>query len=226
MPVLALVSLVAATPVLAAVLPTFYVVALIAGGGLLVFSTLLGGDGHSADAHVGGLDAHASDFHAQTGDLHHGPDGEAGQGHGISLGSWFSVRFVVYFLATFGLIGTVLTKASDTSSTVTLVAALAGGLVIGQLAHQLIRHLALTSVTGITTTRDYVDKSARVTMAIRPPHRGEVAIRIGDSERFVPALSRRDQDAFDAGQSVVVLEFRSGTALVVSQQEYDFLKQA
>ena len=80
-----------------------YIICLIVGGGLLMISTFLGGDSDvaadadvemdfdadvdvevEADAHVEGADV------AATGSL--------------SLANWFSMRFVVYFMAAFGLV--------------------------------------------------------------------------------------------------------------------------
>lgn len=191
-----------------------YVISLIVGGGLLAISAVFGGD---AEADVD-IDAGA-EIDADV-DL----DGELDTGGAgpLDLSSWFSMRFLIYFAAAFGLVGTALTWMSDASSTWVLASALIGGTLVGQIAHQLFRYLVRSSSNSATKTKDYINKTARVTVAIRPSARGEVAIRIGDRERFVPARARRDEDAFDTGATVGVVAFENGTARVVSKNEYEF----
>ncbi len=191
-----------------------YVISLIVGGGLLAISAVFGGD---AEADVD-FDAGA-EIDADV-DL----DGELDTGGAgpLDLSSWFSMRFLIYFAAAFGLVGTALTWMSDASSTRVLASALIGGTLVGQIAHQLFRYLVRSSSNSATKTKDYNNKTARVTVAIRPSARGEVAIRIGDRERFVPARARRDDDAFDTGATVGVVAFENGTARVVSTNEYEF----
>lgn len=191
-----------------------YVISLIVGGGLLAISAVFGGD---AEADVD-FDAGA-EIDADV-DL----DGELDTGGAgpLDLSSWFSMRFLIYFAAAFGLVGTALTWMSDASSTRVLASALIGGTLVGQIAHQLFRYLVRSSSNSATKTKDYINKTARVTVAIRPSARGEVAIRIGDRERFVPARARRDDDAFDTGATVGVVAFENGTARVVSKNEYEF----
>ena len=193
-----------------------YVISLIVGGGLLVVSAVFGGDAEAdVDIDAGAeIDADVElDGELEAGGAGAGP---------LDLSSWFSMRFLIYFAAAFGLVGTALTWMSDASSTWVLASALIGGTLVGQIAHQLFRYLVRSSSNSATKTKDYINKTARVTVAIRPSARGEVAIRIGDRERFVPARARRDDDAFDAGATVGVVAFENGTARVVSKKEYEF----
>lgn len=193
---------------------SLYIVCLVVGGGLLLISTVFGGD---ADA---GVDA---DFDVDV-DADADIDLNTDSGGGaLSLSSWFSVQFVVYFAAVFGFVGTVMTYLSEVSAGATLGVAIASGLVVGQAVHQLIRALKRGSSDSSTRTEDYLNKPARVTVAIQPPKRGEVAVRIGDSERFVPARTRRPDDSFKIGEGVVVVAFVGGVAEVVSQTEYEFV---
>lgn len=205
-----------------------YLVALIVGGGLLVISTFLGGHSHAdvdADLDVDlHLDADVdADLDVDAGI--HADHIDAGAG-ALSLASWFSIRFCVYFLAMFGLVGTVLTSMSSLSALAILALAAAGGFVVGQVVHQLFRYLKRSSVPGITEIEDYLNKPARVTIAIHPPAKGEVAIRVGQGERFVAAAARRQDEQFDVGQSVAVVEFSGRVAVVVSAKEFEFLNNA
>ncbi len=202
-----------------------YLICLIVGGGLLLVSTFLGGD---ADVDVdGGADF---DFDADPdidfdGDVDLDAD-VAADAPGLSITDWFSTRFLVYFAAAFGLVGTVLTYTSAMGSTAILVSALVGGVIVGQLVHQVFRALRKTSGNTQTTRRDYVNRRARVTIAIEPPRRGEVALRVRGRERFVPSTSQRSDDRFVVGDSVAIVAFDNGTAEVVSLREYEFLAES
>lgn len=193
---------------------SLYIICLVVGGGLLLISTVFGGDadaGVDADLDID-VDADA-DFDIDT---------HAGGG-AMSLSSWFSVQFVVYFAAVFGFVGTVLTYLSEVSAGAGLGIAIASGLVVGQAVHQLVRYLKRNSSDSSTQIEDYINQPARVTVAIQPPRRGEVAVRIGDGERFVPARTRRPDDSFRIGEAVVVVAIAGGVAEVVSQTEYEFV---
>jgi hypothetical protein len=70
-----------------------------------------------------------------------------------------------------------------------------------------------------------VNTHARVTVAIVPGQRGEVALQVRGRERFVPAVARRADDRFDVGDRVGIVAFANGTAEVVSRQEYEFINE-
>lgn len=219
-----------------------YVVCLIVGGGLLVISTVFGGDhdvdtgGVDADVHLdvhadvhadldAGVDPHV-DFHPET-DVHAetATDATSHTDHALSIASWFSIRFVVYFAAMFGLTGTVMSFMTEASKGITLVVSVIGGVVVGQGVHQTMRALRRTSGDSSVTAGDFVDKEARVTVAIKPPARGEVAVRVGDAERFLPAVAGRTDDTFASGERVVITSYSAGTAEVVSLEEHEFVSQ-
>jgi hypothetical protein len=146
--------------------------------------------------------------------------------HGVSLATWFSLQFLIYFLAAFGLIGTTLTYASSVTSRLVMLIALVGGAVVGQVAHQSIRALKRSGVGSDPSKDDYLNRIARVTIAIAPPRRGEVAVATRTGERYVPAASKRSDDAFAQGDRVVVTGFNNGVAEVVSRREYEFVTDA
>lgn len=215
---------------IAALLTTVYWACLIVGGGLLLISSLAGGHG---DADLGGhfdgdlgdisLDAHVdvgADFHAPadvSGDVHVDHAGAT------SLASWFSVQFVVYFMAMFGLIGVTLTHLTDAGGGVTVAAATLGGLLVGQGVHQLLRKLRRTSGNSTTQLADYLNKIARVTIDMSHQSTGEVALNVGSNERFLPAVSKREDVKFSRGDAVAVVEYQGGVAQVVSREEFEFL---
>ena len=205
---------------------TAYTICLIVGGGLVAISTIFGGDA-DVDLDVDmdmdfdiDLDA---DIDLDTGDVGGGLH-DAASG-GLSLSSWFSMNFVVYFVAVFGLVGAMLTWMSDTIPSTVSIVAVVSGLIAGQGVHQLLRFLKRTSGNSTVKVSDFLKQTARVTVRIMPPAKGEIAIPVRGNTRFVPAVAKRSDDKFETRDEVVVVAFRNGTAEVISQKEFDFKTQ-
>lgn len=203
-------------------LATVYVIALIVGGGLILISTLLSSHG---DADVSGdlSGGHAGD-HDFGGDGHHAGDADHHGGHhGMSLASWFSMQFVVFFLAIFGLVGTAMTYTGASDPMWVLIASIGGGAVVGQIVHQVLRALKRSGVASDLTARDFLDQPARVTIGFEGGRRGEIAIASKNGERFLAATAQRRDDRFSVGDPVVVVSLTGGVAEVVSRTEHEFV---
>lgn len=208
---------------------TIYIICLIVGGGLLLLSSAFSGH-HGGDVTFDHGVPHATFDHA-TPHLDHSvsTDGHhVDQGHGhhdsqFSLATWFSIQFVIYFVAVFGLVGTTLTYGSDVSTGWVLLAAFLAAILVGQLVHQSMRFLKRTGQGSEISTGDFLNKPARVTVTITPPRHGEVAVPLHSGERFVSAVAKRPDDKFRVGDRVVVVTFRNGVAEVVSKEEYEFV---
>jgi hypothetical protein len=220
-------------------LTALYWICLIVGGGLLLISTIAGAHGDAgfdtdihvdADVHVDAdlpVDADVSvdtdvggdvDMHGDiSGDVH------AGHEAATSLTTWFSIRFAVFFVATFGLIGVALTHLSETSSGIVAGCAFVGGFVVGQAVHQLFRKLRRSSGDSTTQPKHYLNKLARVTIATAYASKGEVALDVRGTERFVPAVARHKDAHFEIGEEVAVVGYSGGVAEVVSREEFEFL---
>jgi hypothetical protein len=221
-------------------LTAVYWACLIAGGGLLVISTVLGSH---ADADIDAGDAldaihgaHAdadfdadisADVHADVGadtDLTaHGAHTDVAHGGAAGLSTWFSIRFLIFAVAVFGALGVILTHLSQTKAELVLLIALAGGVAVGQVVHQLLRAVRRTSGDSTPQPRDYVSKLARVTIAINPPNKGQIALSVGNSRRYVAAVAQRPQVNFNVGDEVVVVAYRAGIAEVISRAEHEAL---
>ena len=115
------------------------------------------------------------------------------------------------------------TFLTDQTSGVAFVSALVGGLVIGQGVHQILRKLRRSSGDSTPQPRDYVNKIARVTIAVDHARKGEIAVRAGRAERFIPAIAKRADTMFKSGERVAVVAYRNGVAEIVSREEYEFL---
>ncbi len=203
-----------------------YVICLIVGCGLLAISTVFAGQ------HDAGVDGDVGTDFGADGQADFGTDGHfdhAGHGHVgsvLSLSSWFSIHFLVYFAAMFGLVGTVLTYVQGGRSGAILVASVVGGLIAGQGVHQLLRYLRRSSSNSLTSSGEYLNQVARVTVAIAPSTKGEIAVRVRGRERFVVATGKRAEDEFHVGDEVGIVGFGAGRAEVVSRKEFEFITQS
>lgn len=227
------------------VLTAVYWISAIVGGGLVLISTLGGGDSDTHadvdthvdfDAHVDadvdidtGVDAHADldadvDAHdaLDGATAHHadGPIADAG-----SVATWFSIRFLVFFLAAFGAVGVVLNHLSDVGGGATFGAALLAGLLIGQCIHQLMRLMRRTAGDGTPIRANYVNQRARVAIAIAHPNKGEIVLTVRGAQRYVPAVCKHEAGVFPVGAEVGVVDYRGGVAEVVSIEEFEFLRE-
>jgi hypothetical protein len=224
-----------------------YIVCMIVGGGLLVISTVFGGDhSGSVDADVdldmdlgvdmgvdvgidGGIDAGVDGgLDVDTDAVGHEHDiGGVDHHHGaLALSTWFSISFLVYFAASFGLTGTVLTHMTEMAPLAVLITSVLAGLAIGQAVHQTIRALKRSGGNSQISIKDFVGQPGRVTVSIKPPSRGEVGVRIGNREHFVPAVAQREDDSFQRGEAVAIVEYSAGLAVVVSRKEHDFINNS
>lgn len=186
-----------------------YWICLILGGGLIAVSSWSAVD---ADVDLdldGGADIDA--------------DVEANGADASSLASWFSVHFLVYFMGVFGLIGATMTKLSGQTPWVVVGAAVGGGFLVGQAAHQILRRLRASSGDSTPHANDYMNKIGRVTVDVAGPKTGEVVVRVGRSERYLPAVARHADATFVRGERVGVVGYQSGIAEVISTKEFEFL---
>lgn len=172
----------------------FYLFAAVVGVGLLAFSL---GD----DSHGGGHDAsHAGLPHAHAGDAFLG---------------FFKPRNVIFFLAAFGLTGSLLTWTGR-SAALAGVAALVMGLLMMTVTHVTFRWLAKTE-SGANVVGDYALEGtvARVTVTVTPDSRGRVACSIGGREVHVIArLAAGVSGSIDAGREALVVRMVDGEAEV------------
>jgi hypothetical protein len=202
------------------------------GGGLLVFSVLSGAhhdvgdvDVHGLDVDAAGFDAHLAgvDVDVAGAEVHVGgldADHDVDVGHGgagaLVLG-FFRPRNLIFFLAAFGVTGTVLTvtNASTPNATLLLSLAMGGGALL--LTHSVFSWLR-RSETGIDAVgdREIVGRTARVVLPMAPGERGRVVCTIADREYYLTARVSKDvTERLAAGSEVVVLGVQDGVAEVI-----------
>lgn len=198
-------------------LTTAYWACLVLGGGFVLVSLLgmFGGHGDATGANGGGFDAD----HAPS-DGHLDP-AAAKEIHG-TLSQWISIRFIVYFLASFGATGVIVSNLSTLSPTASLGLSLVCGLVVGQIVHQAVSYLRRSSGNSTPQPKDYVGRVARVTIPIEPSLKGEIAMQVCETHRRVPAVAVEQRATFVTGDEVVVVAYRGGIAEVTTRDKAAF----
>lgn len=171
-----------------------YLVAAILGGGLVVFSAIGGIHGHG-DADAGG---------------DHGHDADAA---GAFWLPFFSVRFYVYALAAFGILGASLTLTGTSAEPTRLVASSLTGLAVGVVASTLVRWLTRSDRSSAATHADFLGAFGRVTVPVRPGSPGKVRTSVKGDIIDLIALPELDEE-LEAGEEVVVLDMEDTVARV------------
>lgn len=154
-----------------------YLIALLVGGSLLLFSLFSGGDDSDADTDAGGdVDADLDgDVHVDAG---HDRDGDFDF---VAL-AWLpiaSLRFWTFFLAFFGAAGTALTLTErDLGHLVTGLVAVGVGYVCGTGAVAAFRYMRRSQTSSALTVDDYIGEVATVRVAVARDKVGKVRLQI------------------------------------------------
>lgn len=179
---------------------TLYLVCL-AFGGILVAFTVLAGDGGD----VGGYDADAV-----------APSG----GHGLQAVSEFlSFRTLVFFLAFFGLTGTILTLLGG-SAVVALVASLGMGAVAGIGIQKAVLYLVRSESGQGFDIRRLEGSRGRVLLGCSRRTRGKISVDLHDRtmQLLAQVAEEAGEDSFAPGDAVVVVSVRDGVAYVSGEE--------
>ena len=181
---------------------TAYIFCLAVGGGFLALSFF--GDFLEGDVD---LDT----------DLDVGADLDAAA-HGTGIAQLFSVRAAIYALFGFGAAGSLLHAFWGGGQPV-LTAAVAGGtgLASGALITTVFGYLRRTEAGTLRGEQSFVGLTGEVSLEIAPGSRGAVTVRRGDRRiriRARAAETWRGGEPLSAGQAVVVVEMKEGTAAV------------
>ena len=184
----------------------FYLGALIFGGVLLGSSLLLGGH-DDADLDVDGdadLDGGLDDAEL---DKDFGSDGAD-----FFLWPLKSLRFWTFFLTAFGFVGLLLRGFGLANEIATLIAALAVGGFSGFGAATVIRKLANDETGLAASSSDYIGKSARVLVPVRPHSVGKIRVRVKGQQ--VDLLAVTDEVDLTNEDEVIVIEMEGTRARV------------
>jgi hypothetical protein len=206
------------------------------GGGLLLFSVLSGAHHDASDVDMsGGLDTDVSGMDVDVAgvdvdvsgvdvagadvDVHVHVDHDVDVGHagaGELVLGLFKPRNIIFFLAGFGLTGTLLTLSGNPEgSTFAFALAMGGG--AGLLTHAVFLWIRRSEVgLDAVSERDIEGRPATVVLALAPGQPGRISCLIGDREQYCTArLAPEVTRTLNPGSEVVVLRIENGVAEVI-----------
>jgi len=186
---------------------TLYLVCLVLGGVLIALSIFGSGDGDvDVDVDV--------DVEGDAGDL----DAESGAQGVTAAARFLSMRNLVFFLAFFGLTGTLLSLL-HTGFVVTLATSAGLGLVAAVIVQRLMDYLRTTQSGAIRSMSSYAGTEARVVVGLRNRRPGKVEIAADEGTcQFVARLHEGAAvDHVEVGDTVVVVRIQDGIALVAEK---------
>ena len=194
-----------------------YLAALIIGLGTILVQLFMGGDG---DAEV---DAHGAEGFSP--DVDHDLGADAG-GHGHHeldagfLPIFLSLRFWIFGLLAFGMVGSVLHYLHLAAPLLTAVVATVMGLGSGALASWVFRALNRQAVTSGSSDSDAVGHVGKVLIRVGKHERGKVRIQL--KGQTLDLLATTEDADITEGELVLIEEMRDGQAHV-SRAPPDFL---
>lgn len=208
-----------------------YLFFLIIGGGLLTFSLLGGHDSDSsahADTHIGidtdhHIDVHSADT-AHSGEVsptntHSSITDYHNQSSLSDNVKFLSIRNLTYFMAFFGLTGTILTLIS-TAILWTFAAALSAGGFAAWYGYKLMKYLKTSETGQAINIKDLSGKKAIVTLPIKSGNKGKVQVYINGQTEEIPAVLAENaaKKEFNYREEVLITEVNNGIAYI---SEYD-----
>lgn len=180
-----------------------YLICMLVGGFFVLLSIFGGEMDHHADV--------SGDVHADLG---------AGASHDTDTGSGgfvdlLSLRTLFFFLAFFGLTGTLLSWTGS-GATLTAITATALGLLVGFGGNYAIQRIGHARVSSEITSNDLTGLTGRVLIPFSGDERGKISVIVKGSELRLPArsLDAESPESFDPGDEVVVVS-RDGVTVEV-----------
>lgn len=196
-----------------------YLACLIFGGIFIAVTLLFGGD-TDMDADVGDMDFDVDAGVEAGGEVDMGADADVDvNGEGLTAAIKFlSFRNIVFFLAFFGLTGTVLTFMNS-PSLLTFPVAVGMGLGAATLMHRVLSHLMKNEVGHALNIDQVAGLPARVTVHVGKNRRGKVVLEAGGQRLQLLALTADEatREEIPAGETVYILRVRDGVAYVVEE---------
>ncbi len=188
-----------------------YLAALILGLGVLLLQFVM----PTADAdggHTPELGGHGElDLHHDAGGAH-AHHGSGSHGGASAIAIFLSLRFWIFGLMSFGLVGTLLHFLRLAGSVLTLGTALGVGVVSGLFASIAMRAVARSQTSSGGEADDAIGQVGRVLIAIERGKHGKVRVEMRG--RLVDLIATTDDDRIEGGENVLVEEIRGTTAHV------------
>ncbi|HXH59916.1 MAG TPA: NfeD family protein [Fimbriimonadaceae bacterium] len=205
-----------------------YIVLGVIGGGLMIVSAVTGLFHGGVDLdHSPALEAdHQIDFQhdvsttevtSHTIEVLHTLDGGVGF-HDFWL-AFVSMRFVIYFMGVFGVMGMLLTFFTGWVEPAIFIWSAATALFIGYGGSFLYRMLGAEGVTSGVTASDYVGALGSVLVAPRNGALGKVRVTIKGDVLDLLALSEGEK-GLEKGDEIVVVSLEGNKVLVAKRTDY------
>jgi len=185
---------------------TLYLVCLVLGGILIGLSIFGGGDGDVDVAADGDIDMESGEM-----------DGDSGEG--VSAAARFlSMRNLVFFLAFFGLTGTLLSLL-HASAFPALLTALVLGALAAYVVQRLMDYLRSSQSGSVPSLNTLAGAEARVVVGLAGTKPGKVEVQGGERTHQIVARIHDGAtvDHVEVGDTVVVVRIQDGIALVAEK---------
>lgn len=198
---------------------TLYLIALALGGTLLLASLFLGGE-HDAGAPGEVSPDMDADLSAGDADMDAGEGGELGADVALAWLPVASMRFWTFFLAFFGLTGTILTLGGVVASAV-ITGVIAGGVgyACGMGVVQVIRRMRATQTDSTAGADDYIGETALVMVSVARGKTGKVRLEV--KGRTVDLLAEtEDERPFAARERALVYAMNDDGHAVITRAEH------
>jgi hypothetical protein len=185
---------------------TLYLVCLVLGGVLIAVSVFGGGDA-DVDVDV------AADVDVDGGDV----DAEGGEGV-TAAARFLSMRNLVFFLAFFGLTGTLLTLLQANHLATLLTSVGLGGLAAWAV-YRLMSYLRSSQSGSLPSLSTLAGSEARVVIGLSATRPGKIDVVTGDRTHQLVARIHEGAkvDHVEVGDTVVVVRIQDGVALVAEK---------
>ena len=186
---------------------TLYLVCLVLGGVLIAVSIFGGGDA-DADADV------AADADVDLGEV----DAETGGEGVVAAARFLSMRNLVFFLAFFGLAGTLLTLL-QANSVATVLTSVGLGALAACAVHRLMGYLRSSQSGSLPSLSTLAGSEARVVIGLSATRPGKIDVVAGDRTHQLIARIHEGAkvDHVEVGDTVVVVRIQDGVALVAEK---------
>lgn len=203
-----------------------YIACLVFGGVLLVMAMMAGGDGadHELDAHgdvAHDLGGHADVSHELSGDTDHAAVQHT-HANAADAVRYLSFRNVVFFMAFFGLTGTVLTTLAI-PSIITALSAAGMGVFASQVGYRLMRYLKGSETGQAVDLGDLRGHTGTVLVGCGRAQTGKITVRSGTQTLTLLAqVATEERRAhFKPGDTVIISRVERGIAHVIDGRLLD-----
>ncbi len=146
--------------------------------------------------------------------------GDAADSEGLVEGAKFlSFRNAIFFVAFFGMTGTIF-NLLNIPAFITLPSAIVMGGIASFLMHKTLNHLVRNEVDSSLNLNSLTGMPANVTINLSRQNKGKITLNANGRKFQLLAITadEADRDNFQEGETVIVLRVKDNTAYVVEKE--------